>query len=235
MKMKNKAADQLAAKQKHRKSLKKANRRKTPLLERAEPNKVARPTILIVCEGKNTEPSYFRQFRLSSATIIPVGEGYNTSSLVNRAIQLANQQSYDQVWCVFDKDDFTGQDFNNAISIAEARGFGVAYSNQAFEYWIILHLEDHQGGGLHRKEYNAKINSRLKAFGIVYEGENNKIITEEIFEILDGIDEKTKKERKILAIERAKRNYNQFDNLNPALAESSTMVFRLVEELLKYV
>jgi hypothetical protein len=42
------------------------------------------------------------------------------------------------------------------------------------------------------------------------------------------------KERKTLAIERAKRNFAFFDQTNPAKEESSSTVFRLVEELMKY-
>lgn len=234
MKMKNKKAEQIAAKQKHLDNLK-AKRRQEPQLERNEPNKIEKPTILIVCEGENTEPSYFRQFRLSSATIKAVGEGYNTISLVQRAVALAQEKEYDQVWCVFDKDDFSANDFNNAIVLAENNNFGVAYSNQAFEYWIILHLDDHQGGGMHRRDYHNKINSLLKPFNLSYDGTNSKIITEELFELLDGIDSKTKKERKVLAIERSKRNYEYFEHTNFAIEESSTTVFRLVEELIKYI
>ena len=52
---------------------------------------------------------------------------------------------------------------------------------------------------------------------------------------LISYDDKTGKERKLLAIERANRNYNQFDNINPSVEESSTTVFRLVEELIKYI
>ena len=48
------------------------------------------------------------------------------------------------------------------------------------------------------------------------------------------MDEKTTKERKILAINRAKRNYNNFDHKNPASEESSTTVFKLIEEILKF-
>lgn len=237
--MKNKKADQITAKNKH-KYLLKTNRRKAPILHRNKPSRIERPTILIVCEGENTEPSYFRQFRLSSATVKPVGEGYNTTSLIKRAIQLSEEKSYDQVWCVFDADPNPdnpkqSQNFNSAIKLAVKNGFGIAYSNQAFEYWIILHLEDHQGGGMNRSEYHRKINSLLKPFRLSYDGENSKYITEEIFELLDGIDGKTGIERKILAISRAIRNYNLFDHTNPAMEESSTTVFRLVEELLKYL
>ena len=234
MKMKNKKAEQIAAKQRH-KELLKAKRRNEPILDRAEPVMVEKPSILIVCEGENTEPSYFMQFRLTSATIKSIGEGYNTVSLVNRAIEISNEEQYEQVWCVFDKDDFDNTDFNRAINIAQSNNFGVAYSNQAFEYWIILHFDDHQGGGMHRNNYNKKINALLKPYLLTYDGEGSKMITEGIFELLDGIDKRTQRERKELAIERAKRNYNQFNHTNLATEESSTTVFRLVEELLKYI
>lgn len=239
MKMKNKKAEQIAAKKAHKESLK-AKRRAEPILERGEANILERPTILIVCEGENTEPSYFRQFKLSSATIKPVGEGYNTVSLVKRAIQLSKEKSYEQVWCVFDADPKTDnpkhtKNFNDAVRLAERKGFRVAYSNQAFEYWLILHFEDHQGGRMNRNDYNRKINQLLKPFGLTYDGESNKLIKEDFFEVLDGMDIKVNKERKCLAISRAKRNYDLFDHTNPASEESSTTVFRLVEELLKYV
>jgi hypothetical protein len=234
MKMKDKKAEQIAAKKKHRELLKN-KRRKEASLERPEPIKVEKPTILIVCEGKNTEPSYFRKFKLSTATIKAIGEGYNTISLVNRATQLSNEKKYDQVWCVFDKDDFSLEDFNNAIDIAEAQNFEVAYSNQAFEYWIILHFEDHQGGGMHRDDYDKKLNDLLKPFGVKYDGQGTKIITEEIFEILEGIDKKTNQERAEIAIKRAKRNLKIHRNVSPALAESSTTVFKLVKELRKHL
>ena len=234
MKMKDKRAEQIAAKQKHREQLK-AQRRKEPSLERPVAELTEKPSILIVCEGENTEPSYFNQFRITSAKVKFVGEGYNTVSLVNRALELAQQGNYDKVWCVFDKDDFRDEDFNSAIQIAEANNFGLAYSNQAFEYWLILHFNDHQGGGMHRDSYNDRINELLKPFKVSYDGNGSKIISEDFFELLDGIDSKTNRKRVELAVVRAERNYNQLDHLNPAKEESSTTVFRLVKELLKYV
>ena len=230
----NKRAKETEDREKHKEKLK-AKRRVTGTIERSIPSLDVKPTILIVCEGENTEPSYFRQFRLSSATIKTIGEGYNTTSLVNRAMQIANKDKYDQVWCVFDKDDFNDVDFNNAINIAKANNYGVAYSNQAFEYWLILHFDDHQGGGMHRNDYNDKIKTLLKPYNIIYDGKNSKMVNEDFFDLLDGVDEQTLKDRKQLAIERAKRNFNQFDHNSPAKAESSTTVFRLVEEIMKYI
>jgi hypothetical protein len=213
----------------------KAKRRVEPLLSRAEPTKEEKQTILIVCEGKNTEPSYFNQFRLTSAKIKALGKGYNTVSLVEQAIKLQEKENCDQVWCVFDMDSNSPQNFNNAIEMADVRGFGIAYSNQAFEYWFILHFEDHQGGPMERTEYNAKINKYINPFGVDYDGDSNKLVSDKFFNLLMGIDENTGKKRMELAIKRAKRNYKLFDHSSPANEESSTTVFRLVNEILKYV
>lgn len=235
MRMKSKKAVQEADRERHRLLLK-SSRRKEPDLRRKEPDLASNPFILIVCEGQNTEPSYFYQFRLSSATIKAIGEGYNTTTLVQRAMELSQDSkiSFDQVWCVFDKDDNSDEVFNEAICIAENRGFKVAYSNQAFEYWLILHFNDHQGGGISRKRYASILNRYLKKFDLRYDPER-KIITDEIFNVMEGFDAKYKKSRRALAIGRATRNYDRFSHINPASEESSTTVFRLVEELLKFV
>jgi len=243
MRMKDKKSEQIAKKEKHRESLKLSKKRASePDLNRAEPFKPEKQKFLIVCEGKNTEPSYFNQFRLTNAKIIAVGEGFNTVSLVERAYYLSQEEVYDQVWCVFDKDDF--HDFNDAVFLAEKYNFGVAYSNQAFEYWLILHFEDHQGGQMHRNDYYHKINSYLKVFGCEYD-KDSKIVTNDIFALLQTVvKEKTitaeNKRIKIylsrqdMAMERAEKIYSGLEQRNPAIEESSTTVFKLIEELNKY-
>ena len=213
----------------------KSRRSAEPILERAAPSRDEKQTILIVCEGKNTEPSYFNQFRLTSAKIKAVGKGYNTVSLVQQAIKLQGKEKCDQVWCVFDMDSFSPLSFNSAIDLATSRGFGVAYSNQAFEYWLILHFEDHQGGAMNRSDYNDKINGYINLLGAVYDGDTNKSVSESFFNLLMGNDSFTHTNRTTLAILRAKRNYALFNHFSPATEESSTTVFRLVEEILKYV
>lgn len=234
MKMKDKKAEQRLAKKRSREQLK-AQRKKEPSLERPDASLTEKPAILIVCEGKRTEPSYFNQFRIVSARVSSHGLGFNTVSLVNQAIELAKKENYDQVWCVFDKDDFSDKHFNEAIRKAERNEFKVAYSNQSFEYWLILHFDDHQGGRMPRNDYNSKINKLLKPFNIAYDGKGAKSIEEDFFELLNGVDEKSKTRRVELAIKRAKKIYNLVDRSNPAKCESSTTVFKLVEELLKHV
>jgi hypothetical protein len=241
MKMKNKRASQIEAKEKHLASVNaaKKRRREEPTLERVKPTKRAKPTILIVCEGKNTEPSYFEQFKLSLATIKTVAKGFNTISLVKQAITLSKKGNYEKVWCVFDADPKPdnpkqSQNFNAAVKMAIENGFGVAYSNQAFEYWLLLHFEDHQGGAMNRSDYEGKINSYINKLGAKYDGNGDKLVTEEFFDLLMAIDDKTKTERVDLAIARAERNYNRWNHGNPAKEESTTRVFELVRELISY-
>ncbi|MFN3309755.1 MAG: RloB family protein [Anaerolineales bacterium] len=63
------------------------------------------PRFLIVCEGEQTEPNYFRSFRVN-ADIEVVGTGCNTLGILEcakRYIKEARRRDleYDQIWLVF--------------------------------------------------------------------------------------------------------------------------------------
>ncbi len=134
-------------------------------------------SFLIICEGSRTEPNYFRSFKLSSACIRDIeGSGFNTLSLVDEAIRVKNLahhcgSSYDQVWCVFDKDDFPADNFDNAIKKASANKIKVAYSNQSFELWYLLHF-CYWNSSLHRSEYTSRLDGYL---GIPYKKNDTEI------------------------------------------------------------
>jgi len=215
-------------------------RNEEPILEKL-PKKV-----LIVCEGENTEPSYFRELAsFYKLTFIDkkniVGTGYTQKRIVEEAEKLSKEDNYGEVWCVFDHDpkpDNTTQtqNFNAAIVMAEARGFKVAYSNEDFEFWIILHFEAHQGAAMDRSLYYDKINEYLKEHSLEY-NKDSKIITPEIFEVLQAIDVKTGKVRQDLAVQRAKKIYKGFvennpNRSNPAAEQSSTTVFKMIERFI---
>jgi hypothetical protein len=51
--------------------------------------------------------------------------------------------SYDEVWCVFDRD--THPRFDEAITLASKHGLRVAPSNPSFELWLCLHFRDNPG------------------------------------------------------------------------------------------
>jgi len=235
--MTGKRSKEIENKRRHISDLRDARqkRREEPRLERCAAYKNPKPLILIVCEGENTEPSYFNQFRLSTATIRALGKGYNTIGVVKHAEQLAKAGIYDEVWVVFDKDSNPAQNYNNAIKMAAKRGFFVAYSNQAFEYWFILHFNDHQGGKLHRSQYHGMINQYIGPFGVTYDGKGNKRVSPEFFALLNEVDPITKKPRVNLAIKRAKEIYRKLSHQKPSEEESSTTVFMLVEKILQHL
>lgn len=235
MASKNKKSREVQRKLDHKKRLAESKRRKRSEtnLERPEPTIDEKPTILIICEGKNTEPSYFNQFKLTSADIESFGDGKNTITLVEAAIKHVEEsdKKYEHRWVVFDKDEFPNQNFDNAIYKAQSNGFNVAYSNQAFEYWLILHFEAHNGGAMNRSEYCKRLNSHLVKFKHKYNCDS-KIVDSLFFDILlsdeDGIS------RQDLAVSRAKSILKYYDGDTPSNSESSTLVFELVELLNKY-
>ena len=119
------------------------------------------PRILIVCEGKKTEPNYFRDFRVTNDVY---GAGLETIRVVEEAERLHEKEGpFDQVWCVFDRDSFPADRFDNAISKVQSReheGFRVAYTNEAFELWYLLHFE-YQDAALHRSSYEDRLTRHL--------------------------------------------------------------------------
>lgn len=243
MKMLNKKQIQQKKAEEHKLRLAeaKARRRGKTNLERNEPTLKEIPIILIYCEGENTEPSYFNKFRLSTITIDSFGEGRNTISLVERAKKLAEMKHYDQIWCVFDADPKPDspkqiENFNKAIVLANKYGFGVAYSHQAFEYWLILHFEDHQGGPMNRADYGDKINSYTNKLGVHYDYNGSKVINQDLFNLFETVVHKDRdgKEftRRDIACIRAEKILNSYDHINPGKEESSTTVHHLVEELI---
>jgi hypothetical protein len=52
---------------------------------------------LIVCEGKKTEPYYFKSFRVPKAVVSIEGAAGDPSRLVNSAYKLSNEDEYDQI------------------------------------------------------------------------------------------------------------------------------------------
>ncbi|MFM9949360.1 MAG: RloB family protein [Saprospiraceae bacterium] len=241
MKMKDKKPAQIAQKEAHKARLKEAKmRRAAPDFQLPEPTRPERQRFLIVCEGLNTEPDYFyhlrQYFRMTAAEIVTIGGAGETIRVVERAKKEAGKSRFDQIWVVFDKDDFPSDHFDNAIHMAMAAGFGVAYSNQSFEYWLILHFENHQGGAMDRKQYPKKLNDYLLPFGLYYDAEGSKSISSEIFQVLTSKELKTGESRLDLAMQRAEKIIVfHADEPSPAAAESSTTIFDLVRELLKFV
>ena len=175
---------------------------------------------LIVCEGAKTEPNYFMSFRVPKNVVkIDVqGLGENPSKLVKSAKELKKQGEYDQVWCVFDRDSWTIEDFNNAIQNAKDQGFKVAYSNESFELWYVLHFE-FINTGIPRSDYLRKLTT---LFGRRYQ-KNSETIYDDLFD------------KQAIAIKNAENLLKQYNPHIPAKDNPSTTVHLLVQELNKFI
>jgi len=116
-------------------------------------------TFLVVTEGKKTEPNYYKalrqNLRLSSADVeIVHPPATDPVSLTEEAIKLRNARNsdarkgdgvvYDEVWVIFDLEtthDERRKLAAEAARIAKKESVNFAFSDPAFEYWLLLHFE----------------------------------------------------------------------------------------------
>jgi hypothetical protein len=113
---------------------------------------------MIYCEGKNTEPGYFKALErsLRSAIIdVQVQPTGAPKTIAEEAIARAKEEGLargsrkrpensfernDQVWAVFDRDEH--EPFDEVVELCERQGVKGGRSNPCFEIWLILHEEE---------------------------------------------------------------------------------------------
>lgn len=131
-----------------------ARRRPRNPSKRKAPKREPYKRILIVCEGSKTEPFYFdeirNRYKLSAANVKVANKGSAPISVVKSAIKLQGKErklgeQFDEVFCVFDRDEHTT--FKQACDKAEAKKLNLVVSWPCFEFWLLLHF------GYSRKPY----------------------------------------------------------------------------------
>jgi RloB-like protein len=137
-----------------------SKREKDSTRKRSTEKRQAHPVVLIVSEGSKTEPNYFRKFPVKNLTVKIRGIGQNTKSVVAEAIRLNKEQDYTAVWCVFDRDSFPAKNFNDALEMAKKHHISVAWSNECFELWYILHFK-YVDSSLSRSTYEKQLSDVL--------------------------------------------------------------------------
>lgn len=198
-------------------------------------------SFLIVTEGEKTEPLYFSgiQQRIEEKIggkidVVEVpfidirGEGCATGSLIQTTERIIKNAKvmYQNIWVVFDKDDF--EDFDQAIEEGTQKGYKIAWSNQSFEYWLYLHFY-YSDSALHRSDWQKKLNEIFKQYqlGDGYYRKNY----ENIYDLVDSFGGVKN------AISNAKRRMAAFRNGidKPSQCDPGTMVYRLVQDLRTYL
>jgi hypothetical protein len=187
-------------------------------MERTVDVREPKERFLIVCEGEKTEPNYFKSFRVPRDVIVIRGIGDNTRRIVEYAIGEIETEDYDQVWCVFDRDSFPAGSFNAAFELARENSIKIAYSNEAFELWYLLHFH-YYNTGMSRSDYGARLSELL---GHKYE-KNSPTVYAEI------------ESRQHTAIKNANRLLMTHTPLNPESNNPSTTVHLLVLQLNRFI
>lgn len=201
---------------------------------------------LVVCEDQATEPAYFRQFQEEFEKIAKeamffkaVGTGKDPLGVVQQAIietdilKTTHHKEIDFVWVVFDRDDAhlnatKTLRFQNAFQIAQQHKIEIAYSNEVFELWLLLHLKQiNPGTPISRQNIYAELEQAIQQQGSKYQNFQYRHGDASIVKIIAEIgDEKA-------AIKKAQHllNYHQQKGINPIDADPSTKVHELVSQL----
>lgn len=118
-----------------------------------------KPRILVVCEGKETEPQYLKGFRsachnplvdveVAKGVGVPKTVVSTAKELKKKADEAAKREKddnlqYEKVWAVFDVDEHPK--ISDAIQMARDNDIELAISNPSFELWLLLHFADSPG------------------------------------------------------------------------------------------
>ena len=193
-------------------------RRKPPAMD-------VRNKVFIMCGGETVE-IYFNQYKnkhkrdLQNINIKVVAHKKSNPMAVVKAA-ITQKTVYDEVWAVFDKDDFT--DFDDAIVLALNNGIDCAFSNEAIEYWFILHF-DNKTGAMSRNALKSELEKKL---GFEYGKDSASIL-----KVCNKIDSKL-----LIAEERAQIGHERHivDSGNkPSYWCSCTTVYALTKRLRKW-
>lgn len=109
-------------------------------------------TLLIVCEGRETERNYLDQLKREDevnrhfAITIKKGKGGSRLQIVQLAVDFKNQTNtdFDEVWCVMDVEsqhkEEAVKDLMSAIESAAQNQVTLCLSNPVFEVWLLAHF-----------------------------------------------------------------------------------------------
>ncbi|MBX4262538.1 RloB family protein (plasmid) [Clostridium estertheticum] len=191
---------------------------------------------LIVTEGTETEVNYFNNIKkiieslfrnniiVDKISLKVEGTARSTKVLVNEALKKRSLGTYSEVWVVFDKDD--NDDFDEAIIIAKKEGLNVAWSNECFELWLLLHFQDLKSA-INRTDYSSKLSSHFKNKNI-NKGTYDKNFPG-IFDVTYPFVEIAIQRSSLLLLD-----YNNNNKFCPSKMNPCTTVQELVEILIKY-
>lgn len=191
------------------------------------------PKIFVWSHTQKAEIEYFQDFKnhLRSTLLMPKKDICGTpQELLEKITQWKNknicEKDSDQVWCIFDVDDFYKNDKQKligAVKNAEKNNIKIAYANECFELWILLHFLKPTSAISRGKSIKKKIQNKFKKHRL---GEFEK--NQKVFDILLKFQS--------VAMKNARKILPEYDgiNWNEKLSEKgnpSTSLHFLVDEI----
>jgi len=118
--------------------------------------------VLIALEDTKSSKYYFQALvkdsGLSGKVIFASHIGTNPSKVLKAITSTSKyKKDYEKQWIVIDKDAWSKDDFNGTIQRAKDLDICVAFSNESYELWILLHFEK-----LQRYTNRIELNKMLK-------------------------------------------------------------------------
>ncbi len=110
-------------------------------------NRPVKTRILIVGEGQETEPNYFRGLRDEPsvkerfAITVKGAHGFSQDAVVKETIKYRDRGDYDEVWCIIDVEGTSKTEhLTAACELAADNKITMWLSNPSIEVWFLLHL-----------------------------------------------------------------------------------------------
>lgn len=192
-------------------------------LQRQRRERARNKRVLIVCEGTKTEPHYLRELlndlHISQQVVrVAPNDGVSPDRIVEHALKLYEEDAkagdaFDQVYCVFDRDNHTT--FDNAMQRIQAlnaagKPFEAITSKPCFEVWLLLHFgyTDQPFHAAGKKSEGGQVVSALKTKqGFDKYGKGQKGVYGQL---------KTKLANALNNAERLRTHNAKMDSINPA-------------------
>ena len=146
-------------------------------VKRRRPTREPKRRILIVCEGRETEPSYFQALKQTVRnrlvhveiaketgvpyTVVSSAVAYRFAAEEEAKRQHDQNLLWNEVWAVFDVDEHPN--LAEARDLAMNKGIRAAISNPCFELWALLHVQD-QRAHIERHKARAGLQTHLSDY-----------------------------------------------------------------------
>lgn len=193
----------------------------------------ARDTFYIITNGERSEKNYFDLLKSYKSIYDVKVEHVNHDPLGLVEFAVRYRKDANQVWCVFDIDaSYEEKRLDLAINLAEKKDIKYAFSNLAFEVWLISHFQvcnKCMNCNQHKALLDSIIKTELK-INQEYDKANKDLLEKYFVPKYSIAVENTKKVHQKFMKEH-KENYG--DNSRPRIWEwnSCTTVYKLVEAL----